>query len=118
MCTYRLFLQDLKTMAVGPAVSVSVIGLIIDPSIPAGAGHAARNNAFGEGGRTRRVRLKWWSVVAALVSRRTTHAMSTVSSARTHTRTHTQPAELNYFLGRLLTYIYCSSFRVDKLCLF
>lgn len=103
MCTYRLFLQDLKTMAVGPAVSVSVIGLIIDPSIPAGAGHAAR-----------RVRLKWWSVVAALVSRRTTHAMSTVSSARTHT----QPAELNCFLGRLLTYIYCSSFRVDKLCLF
>lgn len=43
-----------KTMAVSPAVSVSVIGLIIDPSIPAGSGHAARNTTgvrWREGGR-------------------------------------------------------------------
>lgn len=34
-----------ETMAVSPAVSVSVIGLIIDALIPAGAGHTARNTA-------------------------------------------------------------------------
>lgn len=37
-------------MAVGPDGSGSVIGLIIDASIPAGAGHAATNIA-GEGRR-------------------------------------------------------------------
>lgn len=48
-----------ETMAVSPAVSVSVIGLIIDALIPAGAGHTARNTAgakwrgSGGGGRER-----------------------------------------------------------------
>lgn len=37
-----------ETMAVIPAVSISVIGLIIDASIPAGAGRAARNTAVAE----------------------------------------------------------------------
>ncbi len=37
-------------MAVSPAASVSVIGLIIDASIPAEAGHAARSTAEGGGG--------------------------------------------------------------------
>lgn len=39
-----------ETMAVIPALSISVIGLIIDASIPAGAGRAARNTAVGGGG--------------------------------------------------------------------
>lgn len=38
-----------QTTAVSPVVSVSVIGLIIDASIPAGAGHAARKCCWAEG---------------------------------------------------------------------
>lgn len=35
-------------MAVSRAVSISVIGLIIDASIPAGAGQSAKNTAVNE----------------------------------------------------------------------
>lgn len=40
--------SGVETIAVSPAVSISVIGLIIDASIPAGAGHGARNTAVAE----------------------------------------------------------------------
>lgn len=40
-----------ETMAVSPVNSISVIGLIIDASIPAGAGHSARNTAVVERGK-------------------------------------------------------------------
>lgn len=42
--------SGVEAIAVGPDGSGSVIGLIIDASIPAGAGHAATNTA-GEGQR-------------------------------------------------------------------
>lgn len=49
MCTYSvMFALGVETMAVSPAASISVIGLIIDASIPAGAWQAARNTAVAE----------------------------------------------------------------------
>lgn len=51
-----------ETTAVMPAVSISVIGLIIDASIPAGAGRAARNTAVAVrrgGAMSERGREKW-----------------------------------------------------------
>ena len=76
LCSVRLqctVAPGVETMAVSPAVSVSVIGLIIDASIPAGAGNAARITTVAET-RKRRVETEeregTLSVVAALDSHR------------------------------------------------
>lgn len=50
-CSVHLLSNDapgVETMVVSLAVSISVIGLIIDASIPAGAGQDARNTAVEE----------------------------------------------------------------------
>lgn len=73
LCTTQLqcsIALGVETIAVSSLVSISVIGLIIDAPIPAGAGRSARNTVVAEG----RVRLgegtrdggisgrqKWWN---------------------------------------------------------
>ena len=72
------------------------------PEILLGEGRREEEIEMVEEGRTREGTL---NVVAALVSHRMTHALSTVSP--THTHTHTI-AVLECLSCRLLTYIDCS----------
>lgn len=102
-----------ETMAVSPAVSISVIGLIIDASIPAGAGHAARDTAGGgeerggdrNGGRRANKRRHLECCSCSGLPQDDTCSVNCVSY--THTHTHTI-AVLECLSCRLLTYIDCS----------
>lgn len=78
LCSVRLqcaAAPGVETMAVSPAILMSVIGLIIDASIPAGAGNAARTAAsaerrkrrvYTEKGRTKGRHLECYSIAAGL----------------------------------------------------
>lgn len=93
--------SGVETIAVSPAVSISVIGLIIDASIPAGAGHGARNTAVAE---TRRRQtgegrhLECYGCSGLPVGRRMLDEVC-------HTCRHTE-ACVRRLVCRLLTYIY------------